>query len=57
MYCIVESDKSFDNASADLEAAVKNHKFGVLHIHDLGTTLRIKGVAFDEQWNDIEKIK
>lgn len=49
MYYIVESDKSFDQASVDLEAAVKHHNFGVLHVHDLGTTLRSKGVAFTEQ--------
>jgi uncharacterized protein (DUF302 family) len=49
MYYIVETGKSFDRASADLESAVKRHDFGVLHIHDLGTTLRSKGIAFDEQ--------
>lgn len=49
MYYIVETTKSFQQAAADLEAAVKRHGFGVLHIHDLGTTLRSKGVAFDEQ--------
>jgi len=49
MYYIVESNKSFDQASADLEASVKNHGFGVLHIHDLGGTLRSKGIAFEEQ--------
>jgi len=49
MYYIVETDKSFDQASADLEAAVKRHGFGVLHVHDLGTTLRSKGMAFDEE--------
>lgn len=49
MYYIVESSKTFDQASADLEAAVKRHGFGVLHVHDLGTTLRSKGVAFDHQ--------
>lgn len=49
MYYIVETDKSFDQASVDLEAAVKRHNFGVLHVHDLGTTLRSKGVAFTEQ--------
>jgi uncharacterized protein (DUF302 family) len=48
MYYIVETDKSFEQASADLEIAVKNHGFGVLHIHDLGNTLRSKGIAFDE---------
>ena len=49
MYYVVETEKSFDQAAADLEAAVKNHGFGVLHIHDLGSTLRSKGVSFDEQ--------
>jgi uncharacterized protein (DUF302 family) len=49
MYYIVETGKSFDQASADLESAVKSHGFGVLHVHDLGNTLRSKGIAFDEQ--------
>jgi uncharacterized protein (DUF302 family) len=49
MYYIIETEKSFNQASADLEAAVKRHGFGVLHIHDLGATLRGKGVAFDEE--------
>lgn len=49
MYYIVESSKSFEQASTDLEAAVKANGFGVLHIHDLGNTLRSKGVAFSEQ--------
>ncbi|MGA9396499.1 MAG: DUF302 domain-containing protein [Azonexus sp.] len=49
MFYIVESSKSFDQASADLDAAVKKHNFGVLHVHDLGNTLRSKGIAFAEQ--------
>jgi uncharacterized protein (DUF302 family) len=49
MYYIVETDKSFEQASADLEAAVKRNGFGVLYIHDLGTTLRSKGVPFEEE--------
>ncbi len=49
MYYIVETGKTFDLATADLESAVKNHGFGVLHVHDLGNTLRSKGIAFDEQ--------
>ena len=49
MYYIVDTDKSFTQASADLESAVKNHGFGVLHIHDLGNTLRSKGLAFDNE--------
>lgn len=49
MYYIVETAKSFEQAATDLEAAVKRHGFGVLHVHDLGTTLRSKGISFDEQ--------
>ena len=49
MYYIVETSKSFDQASADLDSAVKRHNFGVLNVHDLGSTLRSKGIAFDEQ--------
>ena len=49
MYYIVETNKSFEQASTDLDAAVKRHEFGVLHIHDLGATLRSKGIAFEEQ--------
>ena len=49
MYYIVESQKPFDQAAADLDAAVKAQGFGVLHVHDLGNTLRSKGQAFTEQ--------
>lgn len=48
-YYLVESDKSFDQASADLEAAVARHGFRVLHVHDLGSALRGKGVPFAEE--------
>lgn len=49
MYYIAETKKSFEQASADLEEAVKRHGFGVLHIHDIGNTLRSKGVPFEQQ--------
>ena len=49
MYYIVETNKSFDQASTDLEAAVKRHQFGVLHVHDLASTLRSKGVEFSDE--------
>jgi uncharacterized protein (DUF302 family) len=49
MYYIVETDKSFDRASADLESAVKRNNFGILYTHDIGATLRGKGVEFDEE--------
>ena len=49
MYYIVETEKSFEQAATDLDTAVKKHGFGVLHMHDLGNTLRSKGVTFEEQ--------
>jgi uncharacterized protein (DUF302 family) len=49
MYYIVDTTKSFTQASADLEQAVTRLGFGVLHVHDLGATLRSKGIAFAEQ--------
>jgi uncharacterized protein (DUF302 family) len=49
MYYIVETRKSFEQAAADLDAAVKQHGFGVLHVHDLGATLRSKGIAFEDE--------
>lgn len=49
MYYIVESDKSFYEASVDLEEVVLRLGFGVQHIHDLGATLRSKGIDFDEE--------
>lgn len=49
MYYIVDTPKSFEQAATDLEAAVKRHQFGVLHVHDLGNTLRGKGVDFRDE--------
>lgn len=49
MYYIVETKKSFNQAATDLESAVIHHGFGVLHVHDLATTLRAKGIAFNEE--------
>lgn len=46
MYYIVESAKSVDEAAQDLEAAVKRHRFGVLHVHNLQQTLKSKGIDF-----------
>jgi uncharacterized protein (DUF302 family) len=49
MYYIVDTKKSFNQASTDLQSAVIHHGFGVMHVNDLGTTLRSKGIAFDEE--------
>ena len=54
MYYIVDTKKSFNQASTDLQSAVIHHGFGVMHVHDLGATLRSKGIAFDEECNIFE---
>ena len=54
MYYIVESNKTFKQAVTDLESAVIRNGFGVLHVHDLATTLRTKGVAFNEECKVLE---
>ncbi len=54
MYYIVSSNKSFEQASQDLQTAVTDLGFGVLHVHDLGGTLRDKGVHFEEQCHVFE---
>lgn len=48
MFYTVDTSKSFEQAAADLDAAVKRHGFGVLHVHDIGNTLRSKGLSFTE---------
>ena len=54
MYYVVTTEKSFDQATTDLEAEVKNLGFGVLHIHDLGQTLRNKGMDFEQECRVLE---
>jgi uncharacterized protein (DUF302 family)/RNA polymerase-binding transcription factor DksA len=49
MYYIVPAAKSVDDATRDLEAAVRRHQFGVLHVLDLKETLTKKGFAFGPQ--------
>ena len=46
---IVITQKSIDQVSKDLEAAVVRNKFGVLHIHDLKATMKNKGVDFPNE--------
>jgi uncharacterized protein (DUF302 family) len=45
---IVESNKSFYEATFDLGPIVQRLGFVILHIHDLSETLRRKGVELDE---------
>lgn len=54
MYYIVETEKSFEQAQVDLETAVKEFGFGVLGVHELGNTLRNKGVTFNENCSVFE---
>jgi len=54
MYYVVTTNKTFDQAVTDLEEEVKKLQFGVLHIHNLGETLRSKGVDFKEDCKVLE---
>jgi len=49
MKYVVTSSKSVEQASADLETAVKQHGFGVLHTYDLKQTLASKGVELPHE--------
>ncbi len=48
-FLIVATTKSFAQAGEDLQTAVKALGFGVLAVHDLGETLRNKGIPFGEE--------
>lgn len=49
MYYIVESNKTFNQAVVAIELAVTKNGFGVLHVHNLGATLRNKSIPFKEE--------
>ena len=49
MFHIVESDKSFHEATVDLEAVVQRLGFVILDSHDLGAVLRAKEIDVDEE--------
>jgi uncharacterized protein (DUF302 family) len=49
MKYIVETGKTVEQASKDLEQAVIGNKFGVLHMHDLKATMNKKGVDFPNE--------
>jgi uncharacterized protein (DUF302 family) len=48
-FLIAATTKSFAQAGEDLLTAVKALGFGVLAVHDLGDTLRSKGIPFSEE--------
>ena len=54
MKYVVTSSKSVEQASADLETAVKQHGFGVLHTYDLKQTLASKGVELPHECRILE---
>lgn len=54
MYYVVETSKSFEIATNNLEKCVIDGGFGVMHIHNIGDTLRSKGVEFSEKCNVLE---
>lgn len=54
MKYVVTSPKSVEQASADLDAAVKKHGFGVLHTYDLKQTLAGKGVDLPHECRILE---
>ena len=45
----IESAKSLDEIDAALKDAAARHKFGVLTVHDLKTTMKNKGVEFPKE--------
>jgi len=47
-FFIADTTKSFEQARADLQDAIVAQDFGVLAVHDLGHTLRSKGIDFSE---------
>jgi len=54
MKYIVTTEKSVQQAVTDLQQAVIDHKFGVLHIHNIKQTLNNKGIEFDRECHIFE---
>jgi len=48
MFYVVDTQKSFEQTSLDLEVESQKLGFGVLHVHNMGETLRSKGIDFIE---------
>lgn len=46
MKYIVSTDKTMSEAANDLQAAIEENGFGVLHTYDLQSTLKSKGIDF-----------
>jgi len=54
MKYIVNTQKSVQQAVEDLQQAVVDHKFGVLHIHNIKQTLANKGIEFENECHIFE---
>ena len=54
MKYIVETPKSPEQATLDLEAAVKEQGFGVMHVYDLKQTLHEKGFELPDACRILE---
>lgn len=54
MKYIVKTEKSIAQSVTDLQQAVKDNGFGVLHIHNLKETLNKKGVEFFNECQILE---
>lgn len=54
MFYIVDSDKSFYEATTDLVPVIQRLGLNVLHIHDLGGMLDSKDIAFDDECHVFE---
>lgn len=46
---IVDTQKTIEQAALDIQEAIKDHKFGVLHTYDLKETLKTKGIEFPRE--------
>ena len=49
MFYIVESSKSFYEATFDLGPLILRHGFVILHVHDLSETLRRREIGLDDE--------
>ncbi len=46
---VVETSKPIDEACQALERAIAEHRFGILHVHNVRQTLANNGVALDRE--------
>ena len=54
MVYVKTTDKSVEEALADVESSVQKHGFGVLHTYDFRSTLRSKGFDIEHECHVLE---